>query len=728
MRFSTCIRSLLLLISCFLSIGRVSFAQLRVGTVSPPQLSFQDDFAKIPSLCEGDAVTRRVCINFREAPIDVVFLVDGTGTFEARLLNPNDLGGIIPEVVDRLQNEPLLAGRDIGFGVARFEDYGGSNNRFTFGTEADRPYILNQPIVTEEIAAANGTSVTELVSAALSRGSIGDGGDAPEAAITESLWQLMSGVGFDSDLDGTSLGKDGTQVAGNLLTQVAPDESGDIPPFSSLEASVLRAGNLGGIGFRPNSKKIIILVTNWCSIAPFSPLTGIPATLTGKDGVTVPTSDLACYGERLGRATLDLRLGLLGEVAPLNGVVVPDVLERLIAEDIQVVGFVPDGKALPIGSGVYAPRVGGFPAVIPGVGSIAFLKFYQSLFASTLAHLSGARDQDGRALVFNAGDPSPVDGSLPSAPNVDGLIAGTSSLLERNRILANDRILNSLTLRVESEILNLPITINQAETSNPLDRCYNVTFADNNFSGAGDTRLIFEGLEKIIGDSQISYGNIPVEVSCNRLSPNLPPPIIFTPTPQPSIPTPIVSNSPVPTLTPTSIPTSTPTPIATVITVKEELPTAVCENRNIFNTLLALDGAAFGLNEEIKFGTSRLARMKSLQGERRSRIASRLRELANLQFLIAWESAWSLPQVVTRCQGVLATNCFKVNYHSERNNYLAASNRLKELALQVVRELRLINSKRSRSIANSISKKIGERMSEVITFMADLPEEGVQCQ
>ncbi|MFM8222852.1 MAG: hypothetical protein ACKOJF_28415, partial [Planctomycetaceae bacterium] len=135
-----------------------------------------------------------------------------------------------------------LPGVDLGFGVGRFEEYG--NFAWEYGT--GRPFILNQPIV-----AASTSGYLGAIQAALDRTTPGYGGDGPETDI-EALYQVVTGLGFDGDNNGSVLD---SGVAGPAATQLNPGTSGDVPSFASFQADTANnvlpaAGTVGGAGFR----------------------------------------------------------------------------------------------------------------------------------------------------------------------------------------------------------------------------------------------------------------------------------------------------------------------------------------------------------------------------------------------------------------------------------------------------------------------------------------------
>ena len=76
---------------------------------------------------------------------------------------------------------------DIGFGVSRFEDYGGPFRTVSTEDPQGRPFILDQPIVTAATATAAGTDLNTLMKNALAATAPGFGGDTPGGRILRAL-------------------------------------------------------------------------------------------------------------------------------------------------------------------------------------------------------------------------------------------------------------------------------------------------------------------------------------------------------------------------------------------------------------------------------------------------------------------------------------------------------------------------------------------------------------
>lgn len=342
--------------------------------IAPKQFEYDPSS---PLCVPGSTVEGSVCLTLPTdsiaSKVDIFFLFDDTGSFAAYV---RDVSGIAHSLVSDLQY--ALPSVDFGFGVGRFEDYGGPGSTFSGERTTGRPFLLNQPIVT----AVDG-NVTTLIDAALTREGRGFGGDGPESAIAEGLYQVAVGDGFDGNDDGSTNGMDGTQVAGALSSQIAADASGDVPAFASLNAAVPHSGTIGGAGFRKDALKLVILATDICSVAAFAG-TSLPADVDGE-----PVKDFGCSskpGERRFGFVSDAISSSLntvsGAVVPKGAHTVMDAVNALKAQNIRVMGMGPDVAPKPSGSG-------------PDNGPSTFL--------SAMARITGAIDAGGKELVFPIG-------------------------------------------------------------------------------------------------------------------------------------------------------------------------------------------------------------------------------------------------------------------------------------------------------------------------------------
>ncbi len=207
--------------------------------------------------------------------VDVFLLFDDTGSFTN---NSPIVRAAFPNIITQLQTS--LSGTDLAFGVGRFEEYGNFASEYSTG----RPFILNQPMVASSTA-----GYMTAIQAALNRTTPGYGGDGPETDI-EALYQLVTGLGFDGNNNGTVTD---SGAAGLGSTQLIPGNSGDVPAFASfttdVSANVLpAAGTIGGAGFRAGALPVILLATD----IGFAYQPKGETSIAGVNRLTLPVSDL----------------------------------------------------------------------------------------------------------------------------------------------------------------------------------------------------------------------------------------------------------------------------------------------------------------------------------------------------------------------------------------------------------------------------------------------------
>lgn len=231
------------------------------GTVSEERLDLVADI--------GEIINRLASLNLSDqgVMVDVFLLFDDTGSFSGTAPKVKE---VFPEIIAQLT--AALPNINFGFGVGRFEDYGGNN----------LPFILNQPIVSTETEGFWGS-----IDQALNRTAPGNGGDTPESLI-EALYQLATGAGFDGNYNGTTTD---SGPAGLASTQTDPNWSGDVPAFDSFLADVENGvlnpqGNIGGGGFRSGALPIIICATD----TGFAYQPDGRTEITGANDVSIPTS------------------------------------------------------------------------------------------------------------------------------------------------------------------------------------------------------------------------------------------------------------------------------------------------------------------------------------------------------------------------------------------------------------------------------------------------------
>lgn len=430
----------------------------------------------------------------------------------------------------------LVGGARDYFGLTSYR-YGlslsGPGRDYSGAEEADRPFILNQPIVDSETAGDQDELVT-VIRNALNVRSPGNGGDLPESGI-EALYQVAVGSGFDGNGDGILTGTDGSQVAGAGDTQASPDDSGDVPPFSSLDTSVLSSGTVGGAGFRTNALKLVIIATDICSASAFSNGTGIPGSVTsGFD--SVPAADFSCAA--------DVRFGVVGtaivkadstvprSIVPLGGHTVDETVDALVSTGIQVIGLVTQSGAVEPGSG---------PTNIPAA------------YVTSLARLTGAVDSNGEPLVYEI---TPDD--------LDGMVTAITS---------------AVTLSVSDPVNVTLVPDGGCDDIDGFSFTISPDPAANIQAGANVTFEVTVNIDPTVarGNCQLTFTNsntgdvlspTPVELSiCEDMSasPSQSPTIAPTGTPPTEVPTQSPSATPTnipsesPVVAPTSLPTALPT-------------------------------------------------------------------------------------------------------------------------------------------------------------------------
>ncbi len=246
--------------------------------------------------------------------LDIVFLLDDTGSFQGTLPN---LIPVFPTIVSQLQTQ--YPGGDFAFAISRFEDYSSAT---PFFDSNDKPFILNQPLITDDTP-----NFLTAINAALNRGKTGSGGSGPESAI-EALFQIATGVGFDGNGDGDTVD---AGPAGPASTQTNTGGGGDVPGYDTfvpdLTNNVLPptipvpTTPVDGVGFRPGTRRIVLLATD----APFTFQPDGLATYTGLGGVTVPANQVTQGGDAVSPGG--------------RGAAIQNTINALLADSVQVVGL-----------------------------------------------------------------------------------------------------------------------------------------------------------------------------------------------------------------------------------------------------------------------------------------------------------------------------------------------------------------------------------------------------
>jgi hypothetical protein len=428
------------------------------------------DFGPASAICSGGTETVPVSITFPDSAVidkvDVFFLFDDTGSFAGRVPT---VTSIFSALVADLQ--AALPGVSLGYGVGRFEDYGGPGAAFSGESSLGRPFILNQPIVSTDTP-----GFSTMISAALNRTAPGFGGDGPESNV-DSLFQIATGTGFDGNGNGSTLD---SGPAGAATTQSSPGTTGDVPAFASNVATT--SGTLGGVGFRPRALHLVIQAGDICPISAYTAGQPVPTTITGAGGVTVPSSALRCSnsvggGNRFGFVSNSLSTSgntVAGAVVPRGAPTVLDAVSALNALGVRVIGLADGGTPIrnPVG-----------PSSAP------------SVFMSAMALLTGATDQTGNPLVFN-------------------ISGGTTPL--RNAIVQAITTAATRPLDVTLRPVGLPAGLTVSFTPDvvpdvgPGETAAFVT----TFTGDGSPVRGGATLEFVDTESNTTLGSIPVSVAC----------------------------------------------------------------------------------------------------------------------------------------------------------------------------------------------------------------------
>ncbi|MEZ6073141.1 MAG: putative Ig domain-containing protein [Pirellulales bacterium] len=477
-------------------------------------------------LGEGDTVTETVTITLvpseHPAPlVDVVFLLDDTASFEDSY----------PPIASSLQFElipDLLSAfpdTDIGFAVARYEDYAHVNNATT---SIERPFLLNQPVIpshkpdgsiydfTDDYG--NDTDFYDAIGRALTeRTSPGYGGDPPESYI-EALYQLATGVGFDGDdvPDGYLLDRPSPadQRAGDILTWAEPGDSGDVPPFSSFIPTsaidfsieydnpyddpanppttynypVPPVGTVGGVGFRDGTLPIVLLVGDNLSVYENSP----EPHVVGVNGVSIPQYVFNATG----RARTETPHGM--------GATIQMAVSALTDIGAQVIG-IGNGDESWGGFDAIQGRVATFKALAELTGAIN--RTGMQLYSATdhvLANywdtsIGNWNDQDDEATV-DAGEPLYFDYDPDSQVDIADAVSS-----------AIHAAVNSALFDVEVVAANGDHTLAGFEVTSVVDNIsdFTVTF-DVTFVGDGDPHSY--DMQFLREGTSIVVGNLPVQI------------------------------------------------------------------------------------------------------------------------------------------------------------------------------------------------------------------------
>jgi hypothetical protein len=246
-------------------------------------------------LAEGETVEAGFAHTVAVDKVDVAFVLDQTAASEAATT-------ALVTVFATLATSLSEGIADLGFGVARFEDYAFGS----YGSPgADKPFTLRQPVTTD-------VGVVQATFASLNTAS---GGDGPESGF-EALHQAVTGAGYDQDCD----------LVYDALTDVPPyvsDAPGDVFAGAAEDVATYDGGGTrGGMGFRDGAFPIVVFATDNYLRDPEADSRNYNGTPGGCDDAGA--SDVAA-------AFLDLGARFVG--VSVNGTIPLPQLETL-AEDV----------------------------------------------------------------------------------------------------------------------------------------------------------------------------------------------------------------------------------------------------------------------------------------------------------------------------------------------------------------------------------------------------------
>ena len=206
-------------------------ATFPLGPVAAPDARPTAPEAAVVVLAEGEHETLTVEMTAKYRSVDVVFLMDSTGSMGDEIASLDSAFGAIVDSVAAVVP-------DAAFGVAEHRDFAIP----PYGGVEDAPFRLDRALTTDV-----GT-----VHDALSHLVAGGGGDYPESQY-EALFQVATGSGFDLD--------------GNRADDVV-----DVAPFIAKSTDafggsvpgkyVATSGTGGGVGFREGALHLVVESTD----------------------------------------------------------------------------------------------------------------------------------------------------------------------------------------------------------------------------------------------------------------------------------------------------------------------------------------------------------------------------------------------------------------------------------------------------------------------------------
>ncbi|GDX78608.1 hypothetical protein LBMAG42_04190 [Deltaproteobacteria bacterium] len=203
-----------------------------------------------------------------EGKVDVVLLIDIAYFYDCYHA---DLALNTAALIDAL----FASGANVAVGIAKFDDYYVDDEWYTaWGGE---PYTFGTQITTDRGRLSSVASSLELEW----------GGDGPGDGY-EAIRQAGNGIGYDQDCDGKL---DATYDISPFIKSGGDAFGGKVA--SLYDVGVAGSGTEGGMGFRPDSKRVVVLITENAlresSYGHEMPKGSCPAGATRSDAVTAIT-------------------------------------------------------------------------------------------------------------------------------------------------------------------------------------------------------------------------------------------------------------------------------------------------------------------------------------------------------------------------------------------------------------------------------------------------------
>jgi hypothetical protein len=480
-------------------------------------------------LQQGQSATVGVSIDIPPdtvpSTVDLAFAVDDRPTFEPTAVT---LARAAPSIIARLRSAfPSL---NLAFAVTKFQDYGGPGTVFLRinppppEAVSQRPFVLLLPLTPADTP----ENIAAIVNAL---GTTLPGGVELSTFSTylEALGQIAQGAGLDGNANGSRLDSGPAAVPGGGEQRgfLNPGPSGDVPPFSSKPAAVPSAGNLGGVGFRAGSQRIVLLATNTSPVAPVDRAVPFPATITGAGGVQLPsfvfqevptfTPPSSFQNPRFGPVSASVSVpDPSTAVAPLGALTVPEVFSLLTGQNIQVVSFFQVNQAAPNG-GLIDPRptlsavarlTGAIdsnrnPLVFELIGANAE-GFADQIIQAIRPLVTGPRRVSLRAVGNDAGfgftfTPANVLVGPGGVANFDVTITGTGARgsFEIQFVTEDNVVLGRIPVNINGPGGQPPSIVSLNPTSGPIGT--QVTITGTNFSTTSSA-------------NQVTFGNLPAQI------------------------------------------------------------------------------------------------------------------------------------------------------------------------------------------------------------------------